>query len=446
VEFLWFLLGLAIGLLFLAWYRYQLARNLKRLTQNLDAASASVGASLTSQLTLAIAHQQRSTQKLTHHLETLKQVINLAPISYLQVDEENQLTWCNSLACQTLDIQRCDSDQPRLLLELVRSYELDSLIEQSRDQQKLCQRDWTFYVASAEAVNMSEQRAIPLRGTAFPLLNGAVGIFLENRQEAVTLVQQRDRWASDVAHELKTPLTSIRLVAETLQSRLDPPTRNWVDRLLKESVRLSTLVQELLDLSQLDVSPTQRLNLKTVDLVKLIHAAWLTLEPLSSEKSLQLDYQGLERLLIRVDESRLHRVFLNLLDNAIRYSPPQRSLQVRLNLHPVTRLNAKQATQEIQIDVIDAGQGFPENSLPFVFDRFYRADPSRSRSGSGPSHPQANSDIALQPMQFSSGSGLGLAIVRQIVEAHQGMVSAKNDPQTGGAWLQILLPWSEQIE
>ncbi|NJR48886.1 MAG: PAS domain-containing sensor histidine kinase [Leptolyngbyaceae cyanobacterium CSU_1_3] len=447
MEFLWFLLGLAIGLLFFVWYRYQLARDLKRLTQNLDAASVSVGASLTSQLTLAIAQQQRSNQQFSRHLEILKQVINLAPISYLQVDEENQLTWCNPLACQTLDIQRCDSDQPRLLLELVRSYELDSLIEQARDQQKLCQRDWTFYIASAEAVNMSEQRAIPLRGTAFPLLDGAVGVFLENRQEAVTLVQQRDRWASDVAHELKTPLTSIRLVAETLQSRLDPPTRNWVDRLLKESVRLSTLVQELLDLSQLDVSPTQRLSLKTVDLVKLIHAAWLTLEPLSSAKSLQLDYQGLDRLLIRVDESRLHRVFLNLLDNAIRYSPPQRSLQVRLSLHPVTRLSTKQATQEIQIDVIDGGQGFPESSLPFVFDRFYRADPSRSRSGSEhPSHSQANSDVALQPVQFSSGSGLGLAIVRQIVEAHQGIVSAKNDPQTGGAWLQILLPWSEQIE
>ena len=442
MEFLWFLLGLAIGLLLLGWYRYRLTSKLKQLTQDLNADRVDAGLSLTSQLTLAIVHHQRSTQQRERHLETWKQILNLAPISYLQVDEENQLIWCNPLACETLHIQRYDQDQPRLLLELVRSYELDSLIEQARDSQKLCQRDWTFYAASVEAVNMSVQQAIPLRGVAFPLTDGDVGVFLENRQEAVTLAQQRDRWASDVAHELKTPLTSIRLVAETLQSRLEPPTRNWVDRLLKEAVRLSTLVQELLDLSQLEVSPSQRLNLKTIDLVNLIQAAWHSLEPLSSEKAVRLDYQGLDHLLIRADESRLHRVFLNLFDNAIKYSPPQRLIAVRLSLHNLTQ-PSKHATHKIQIDVIDAGQGFPENSLPFVFDRFYRADPSRSRSDA---EWQPNSDIALQPIQLSSGSGLGLAIVRQIIDAHYGSISAKNDPSTGGAWLQILLPWSEQLE
>lgn len=443
MNFLWLLLGLAIGLLPLGWYRNQLSIKLKQLTQNLDGEGVDVSLSVTSQLAMAVAHHQRSSRQLEHELETWKQIINLAPIGYLQVDEENQLTWCNSFACQTLNIQRCDQDQPRLLLELVRSYELDSLVERTRDTEKPCQRDWTFYAASVDAVNMSEQQAIPLRGIAFPLSNGEIGVFLEDRQEAVTLVQQRDRWASDVAHELKTPLTSIRLVAETLQSRLEPPARNWVDRLLKEAIRLSTLVQELLDLSQLEVSPTQRLNLKTIDLVKLIHAAWLSLEPLSGEKGLHLNYEGLDRLLIRADESRIHRVFLNLFDNGIKYSPPQQLIRVRLSLQPLTRLKLKQATHEIQIDVVDAGQGFLESALPFVFDRFYRADPSRSRSTS---EWQTHSNVALQPVHLSSGSGLGLAIVRQIVEAHQGMVSAKNDPSTGGAWLQILLPWSEQGE
>jgi two-component system, OmpR family, phosphate regulon sensor histidine kinase PhoR len=440
VKFLWFLLGLTIGLLLLGWYRYQLTSKLKQFTQDLSSDSVDAGLSLTSQLALAVAHHQRSGQQLERRLETWKQILNLAPIGYLQIDEENQLIWCNPHASQTLHIQTSDQDQPRLLLEWVRSYDLDSLVEQARDSQKLCQREWTFYAASVDAVNMSAQQAIPLRGVAFPLMGGDVGVFLENRQEAVTLAQQRDRWASDVAHELKTPLTSIRLVAETLQSRLEPPTRNWVDRLLKEAVRLSTLVQELLDLSQLEVSPNQRLNLKTIDLVNLIWAAWHSLEPLSSEKSLRLDYQGVDHLLIRGDESRLHRVFLNLFDNAIKYSHPQHPIVVCLSLHPQP---SKQATHEIQIDIIDAGQGFPEKSLQFVFDRFYRADPSRSRSGA---EWQPTSDIASQPIQLSSGSGLGLAIVRQIVEAHHGSISAKNDPSTGGAWLQILLPWSEQLE
>jgi two-component system phosphate regulon sensor histidine kinase PhoR len=78
-----------------------------------------------------------------------------------------------------------------------------------------------------------------------------VGVFLENRQEAALLVQQRDRWTSDVAHELKTPLTSIRLVAETLQPRVDDSQRRWLDRLINETIRLSNLVEDLLNLSRL---------------------------------------------------------------------------------------------------------------------------------------------------------------------------------------------------
>jgi two-component system phosphate regulon sensor histidine kinase PhoR len=106
-----------------------------------------------------------------------------------------------------------------------------------------------------------------------------VGVFLENRQEAALLVQQRDRWTSDVAHELKTPLTSIRLVAETLQSRIDPKLKVWVDRLINETLRLSNLVEDLLNLSRLQGQQSQGLNPKPVDLPQLIQAAWLSLEP-----------------------------------------------------------------------------------------------------------------------------------------------------------------------
>ncbi|MGA7932615.1 MAG: HAMP domain-containing sensor histidine kinase, partial [Kovacikia sp.] len=293
-----------------------------------------------------------------------------------------------------------------------------------------------------------------LRAYGFPLQQGSVGVFLENRQEAVSLAQQRDRWISDVAHELKTPLTSIRLVIETIQPRLEVSLRGWADHLLKETIRLSNLVQDLLDLSQLESHPTPQLTLKTIDLAWLIQSAWSSLEPLAKRKQLQLEYRGPVQLLIQADESRLHRALLNLLDNSIKYSPAQQKIRVQVNpIAPIEAISAR----SVHLEVIDWGPGFPENAIPYVFERFYRADPSRTRNNTGlemmnvPLGEYSRNDATgrslntqservKQPALANSGSGLGLAIVRQIVEAHGGSVKASNHPETQGAWLQIVLP------
>lgn len=421
MSVIWFLAGLTIGLVPFAIYRVRLSSRIAQLVQELPPDAATIDLSVTSRVSMLLVYHQSQIAQLERSTEVWKQILNLAPIGYLQVDEENQLIWCNPAAAKLLGIHQGENYAPRLLMELVRSYELDSLIEKSRDRDQPHQREWIFYPVSADAEDLSQTRSTPIRGVAFPLPEGEVGVYLENRQEALTLSQQRDRWTSDVAHELKTPLTSIRLVAETLQSRLEAPNRQWVDRLLNETIRLSRLVQDLLDLSQLDLNPSQRLRLTSIDLVKLIHAAWQSLEPLASEKQVQFHYNGLESVMIRADEARMHRVFLNLLDNSLKYSPNRGVIRVETTLQ-------EHSKPRIQVDLIDSGEGFPQDAIAHVFDRFYRADPSRSR------HVQGRESI-----QLTSGSGLGLAIVRQIVEAHQGTVSAQNHPD-GGAWLQLVLP------
>ncbi|MBF2046306.1 MAG: HAMP domain-containing histidine kinase [Elainella sp. C42_A2020_010] len=447
-----FLLGLLVGLLLLGWQQIRSNVRLKKVLRKLQSSADHSPFPLTSQLSLAVSQHRKEQLQLQQQLEVLQQILQVAPIGYLQVDDENRLLWCNLQARNILGISpEASWPKPRLLLELVRSYELDDLIEQARNAGQPCHSNWTFYPTSADPSDLSRQPAITLQGYGLPLPDNQVGVFLENRQEVMALMRQRDQWTSDLAHELKTPLTSIRLVAETLQIRLDPSLRTWVDRLINETIRLSNLVQDLLDLNQMQRASLQLSQLKTIDLVSLIHAVWSSLEPLAGRKQLRLDYSGPERLMMQLDEPRIHRLLINLLDNSIKYSPVEHLIQVKVSVD-TTQTTTFAGVPLVCLEVIDSGPGFPEKALPYVFERFYRADPSRSRVLPADSSEldresslrtgMTNGTVQMQyDRHLQGGSGLGLAIVRQIVEAHQGSVSASNHPETGGAWLQVRLPW-----
>lgn len=460
MDVLAFLLGLGIGLALLGWQRSRLNARLQRLLWNLRNYADDSSLPSASQLALAVARQQSVQSKLEKELEQCHHVLEMAPVGYLQVDDENRLVWSNAAARKILSLPADTPASPRLLLELVRSYELDALIEETRDRQQPCQKDWVFYPVSPDPSQLSRQKSFLLRGLGIPMAETHIGIFLENRQEVALLVQQRDRWASDVAHELKTPLTSIRLVAETLQTRMEPGLRGWVNRLINETIRLSNLVQDLLEMALLDRESAQALRLQRTNLPELVQSAWINLEPLARKKQIQLDYQGPDSLAVAVDEARLYRVLLNLLDNSIKYSPPWQTIQVVLTCPAATVSDYRSnALPCLCLEVIDAGPGFSESALPHVFERFFRSDPARARSldlnATGEPgiatlnrQPTPSTDTATgseptsQAFQRSS-SGLGLAIVQQIVEAHGGQVSASNHPETGGAWLRVYLPLRE---
>jgi two-component system phosphate regulon sensor histidine kinase PhoR len=187
-----------------------------------------------------------------------------------------------------------------------------------------------------------------------------------------------------------------------------------VERLQRELERLQVLVSDLLDLSRLDNTLfSEEAPQAAVDPLAVLNSVWSTLEPLASERGVQLNLQNqhaAEQPLAAIDHSRFHQALLNLLDNALRYSPDQSAIDVDV----VVR------NRWCMVAVRDHGPGLSATDQERMFQRFYRGDPSRARS------PR-------------SGSGLGLAIVQQIALSQGGMVRGSNH-HDGGALFELLVP------
>jgi two-component system, OmpR family, phosphate regulon sensor histidine kinase PhoR len=360
-------------------------------------------------LRTSLEKQQLQLDALAQSNTALERLCAVAPLGYLIVDEKNQLLSCNLSAQELLGITTWQGEGPRrTLLEYARSYELDQLITRTREAQAPQKTDWSPTWSSSTSSKH-------LRGKTVLLPQQCIGVFLQNRQELVDLNRARDQWTSAVAHELKTPLTSIRLVHETLSTRISPDLLTWVEKVIKEVNRLAELVQNLLDLGQWEYPESP----ESLDLKDALDQAWDILEPLAQRRNVHLDYHGPETLPSIGDAQSLLRVWLNLLDNAVKYSPEGKTILVHVTLEDNNPEGETSAPHWL-IDIQDKGPGFPPQDLDRVFEPFYRADPARARR--------------------TGGNGLGLAIVRQIVEGHSGHIQARNHPETGGAWLQVTLP------
>ena len=434
-----FILGLTIGAGFYWWQQYRFGQQLRKIVNSFSPQSDwAISLPPLSLVRRELYSLESQRYQLAEEKKSWQAILEQAPVGFLQVDQENQLLWCNQQARILLKIDRWREGQVRLLLELIRSYELDRLVEKTRQSQQSQEQEWVFYVtryaSSTESnrVNIDSRdspwqpsrtvEAIALKGYSFPLPNQEIGIFIVNRQPLVELSASRDRAVADLFHELKTPLTSISLVAETLLKRLQNPERRWVEQMLQETNRLINLVKEWLDLTQLEANPRHYLKYEKIQLSNLINSVWQTLEPIAQKKQVILEVKGGTPPSFSADKSRLIQVFLNLLDNAIKHSPAQGKIIIEISEQTST---GNSELSEIIIDIIDSGTGFTPSDLPYVFDRLYRGDKSRTRQYASNS---------------PEGSGLGLAIVQQIIQAHQGFIEAKNHPSLGGAWLQITLP------
>ncbi len=241
------------------------------------------------------------------------------------------------------------------------------------------------------------------RGTSVRARARAVGPYdnvvlaLEDVTESLRVEAVRRDFVANVSHELKTPVGAMQLLAEALHGASDDPeaVRHFAHRMTKEATRLGTLIQELIDLSRLQGAEPQK-DLAPAAVENAVHEAVDRNRPAADAKAISVavvpDDSAKRPLLVWGDEAQLATAVANLVENAIAYSPE----------HTRVTIGMRRRGAVIEVSVADEGSGIAEADQERVFERFYRADPARSRA--------------------TGGTGLGLAIVKHIAANHRGEV------------------------
>lgn len=235
-------------------------------------------------------------------------------------------------------------------------------------------------------------------------IRGAVAV-LRDMTEQHRLDKLRSDFIANVSHELRTPIAMLQGYSEAIVDDIvtsDEERDEMIKIIYEESQRMGRLVTDLLDLARME-SGRMRLYKESVPIAHVIERITQKFSQVAKESQIMLKYISSvsPQLMLEMDEDRIEQVLTNLIDNAIRHTPNEGKVSVSVEQH-----NAF-----VKISVEDTGSGIPAEDLPFVFERFYKADKSRTR-GKG-------------------GTGLGLAIAKNMVEAHDGDITVKSEENIG---------------
>jgi two-component system sensor histidine kinase BaeS len=222
---------------------------------------------------------------------------------------------------------------------------------------------------------------------------------------------RRRQLIGDVSHELRTPLTAIKGSMEGLVDGVLPATPEIFLQIQKEADRLSRLVDDLQELSRVE-SGAYQLRILPVAISTLVSTTIKRLNPEILRKRIQMTVDLPDDLpTVLADEDRMVQVFMNLVANALNYTPADGRIQI----------TGKNDAGFVQISIMDSGIGIGSEHLPHVFDRFYRVDKSRSRENGG-------------------GSGIGLTVTKSLIEAHGGTIVAESAGEGQGSTFTFTLP------
>ncbi len=328
----------------------------------------------------------------------------------LAVDADERILRINNAAGELLGVDP-RAAEGRMIHEVVRKADLQR------------------FVARALAGNRPVEGDVVLRGEKGELYLQAHGSrLLDSQGESIgalvvlndvtrlrRLENVRRDFVANVSHELKTPITAIRGFVETLldgaiESKEDA--RRFLEIIIRQSERLQSIIEDLLSLSRIEQeSEKGGIELQEGPVRAVLLSAIQACEPTAQQKSVELQMVCDEALRSRLNAPLLEQAVVNLIDNAVKYSPENSQVLVQALPHD----------GQVVIEVRDQGRGIAREHLPRVFERFYRVDKARSRK--------------------QGGTGLGLAIVKHIAQAHGGRVTVESEPGAGSTF-RLHLPHS----
>lgn len=262
-------------------------------------------------------------------------------------------------------------------------------------------------IKSAEQIssrNLGERLPVPQTGDELERLSNSLNHMIRRLEEAV---QQNQRFLADASHELRTPLTILKGELEAVAAKNErdggSESLQFVDSSLEEVERLQKIVEALFAISRLDAGEAQEES-RPVDLGDLAATTADQISLLAEDKQIHITCRCPSGIMVRGDRARLKQVLVNLLDNAIKFTPTGGTVKV----------NVSARDHKAVLEVLDTGMGIPRDALAKIFERFYRVDNARSR------------DLG--------GAGLGLSIVKSICTAHEGRVEARSEPGQGSCF------------
>ena len=340
----------------------------------------------------------------------LESVLSAMKEGVIAVDDSERIIKMNRAAEQILGVSTPLSLNAGIL-ELTRNRDLDRFFKEALQSTDSTECDISFFQKEERVINI---RSSLLTGTDGDRI-GALLVFND-----VTLLRHleslRRDFAASVSHEIKTPLTAIKGFVETLNSGSpddSAETKRFLKIIEKHVVRLESIIDDLMKLSGIEqeegevLKDSQQYRLKEI----LEKAAEICL-PKAQEKGIRIELTSDEKILVNVNSTLFEQAAVNLIDNAIKYSP----------VKSVVRIQTEKTESGIMIRFKDQGIGIEKKHLPRLFERFYRVDKARSRS--------------------LGGTGLGLAIVKHVVKAHGGQVFVESIPGKGSTF-SIALPRKE---
>jgi len=331
---------------------------------------------------------------LSAEKNTLFMILDTMADGVIVVDRESMVTLFNSTAARILNVSSTGMVGSRLA-EVIRDHEIIRLSNK-------CQETGNVLLGEVEIPEVRKYLSV----TATPLDNQTGGVLLTIHD--LTSIRQiettRKEFVSNVSHELRNPIASIKAITETLdRGALEDGdvARDFLARIYRDVDRMAVMVDELLELSRIE-SGQEVVDIKPAYLIDIVQDAVAIVEEQSSEESTTIVTHIDDAIVVMAQFEKISRVIVNLLQNALKFTP----------ITGVITIKVKEDKNSVSLTIEDTGIGIADEHLPHIYERFYKVDKSRA----------------------DKGTGLGLAIVKHLVQAHGGEVSVSSVEGKGSSF------------